>query len=187
MSSSIQNLSRLTGMSEAELARRAGEMAQAGQIKSLTTLDAALLANTTGPSKATQDAFGAMAAGNQEPHALEEPAAIMTKAAATDEGFAAGPAASAAGAQAMVSPSMLDKAAAAGTARVQGFMAQGEAIEKIAASLGIDAEAVKGDRATLMELIKMQMQKMNQVFTLRSNVLTDTHNNSKTIINNLKA
>jgi hypothetical protein len=185
MSTSIQSLSTFTGLSEVELQKRAQEFVAAGKVKGLSALEEALVATTTGPKQSTVEAFGAMtAASTQSAHALEEPAQVLARGGA-DAGFAAAPAT--ASLVSASSSASLDKAAANGSARVKGF---GEAVSK---SVSNDELNIAGgdidssSRSLMFEQLKMQMQKMSQIFQLNSNVLSSTHETAKTAINNLKA
>lgn len=183
MSTSIQSLSTFTGLSEVELQKRAQEFVAAGKVKGLSALEEALVATTTGPKQSTVEAFGAMtAASTQSAHALEEPAQVLARGGA-DAGFAATPATASASLVSASSSASLDKAAANGSARVKGF---GEAVSKSELNIaGGDIDT--SSRDLLFEQLKMQMQKMNQIFQLNSNVLSSTHETAKTAINNLKA
>jgi hypothetical protein len=183
MSTSIQNLSTFTGLSEVELQKRAQEFVAAGKVKGLSALEEALVATTTGPKQSTVEAFGAMtAASTQSAHALEEPAQVLARGGA-DAGFAAAPATASASLVSASSSASLDKAAANGSARVKGF---GEAVSKSDLNIaGGDIDS--SSRDLLFEQLKMQMQKMSQIFQLNSNVLSSTHETAKTAINNLKA
>jgi hypothetical protein len=185
MSTSIQSLSTFTGLSEVELQKRAQEFVAAGKVKGLSALEEALVATTTGPKQSTVEAYGAMtAASTQSAHALEEPAQVLARGGA-DAGFAAAPATASASLVSASSSASLDKAAANGSARVKGF---GEALSKAESELNIAGGDIDtSSRDLVFEQLKMQTQKMSQIFQLNSNVLSSTHENSKTIIGNLKA
>jgi hypothetical protein len=183
MSTSIQSLSTFTGLSEVELQKRAQEFVAAGKVKGLSALEEALVATTTGPKQSTVEAFGAMtAASTQSAHALEEPAQVLTRGGA-DAGFAAAPATASASLVSASSSASLDKAAANGSARLKGF---GEAVSKSELNTA-GGDIDMSSREMLFEQLKNQMQKMNQIFQLNSNVLSSTHETAKTAINNLKA
>ena len=186
MSTSIQNLSTFTGLSEVELQRRAQEMVSTGKAKGLSALDAALLTTTTGPKQSTVDAFGAMGVSAQTAHALEEPAQVAARSA-NDVGFAAGPSTTASLTSAN-SPAALDKAAASGGERVKGFL--GENLDN--GLITVDTDALAGDvdnssRTLEFEKMKTEMQKMSQIMQLMSNVLNHSHETAKAAINNVKA
>ncbi len=186
MSTSIQNLSTFTGLSEVELQRRAQEMVTTGKAKGLSTLDAALLASTTGPKQTTVEAFGAMAAATQQAHALEEPAQVLARAA-NDVGFAAAATTSTPSLASANSSAVLDKAATAGAMRVQGFV--GENLDSFSPTDlgGVSNEVETNSRNLDFEQLKTQIQRMSQMQQLMSGVLSSTHETMKSTINNLKA
>lgn len=182
MSTSIQNLSTFTGLSEVELQRRAQEMVATGKARGLSALDAALLASTTGPKQTTVDAFGAMGASTQQAHALEEPAQVAGRSA-NDVGFAPAPSTSAS-LTSSTSPANLDRHAQMAMERVKGFIDNG--------LITVDTAALSGDvddssRAVAFEQLKTQMQRMGQIQQLMSNVLNHSNETAKAAINNLKA
>ncbi len=197
--SSIKTLSSFTGMSEVELQRRAGELANAGKLTGLSQLEKALLAQTQGPKQTTQDAYAAMGTGNAEPHVLEEPSQVLGRAQTASTGFAQ--TTTAPSLQAPNSPSMLDAAASAGTQRLNGFFSvqkdqkkdgMGSAFDVINRMIGeVDIAAINGSdagsRDIAFEQLKLQMQRISQGMTAMSNVLSNTHETAKTAINNIRA
>jgi hypothetical protein len=206
MSTSIQNLSQMTGMSEVELQRRTQEFVATGKLKGLSALDQQLLAQTTGPQQKTVDAFGAMATASQEPHALEEPAQVLGHVTA-NAGFA--PEATANGSLvAANAPAVLDRASATAQHKMAGFFAvsgangsQGtiggqaksqSAFDAINSAIsGIDVTALEkgdsGSRELAFEKLKLSMQRISEGMQALTNTLSMTHESAKTAINNLKA
>ena len=185
MSSSIQTLQTYTGMNEVELQRRAQELQSSGKLKSLGALDAALLAATSGTNQNTVNAFDALSAGNAEPHALEEPAQVMARASTTSAGFAPATTTSTPSLAAANSPANLDKAASAGMGRVKGFVGEQEAAFKEGLA-SASTDSASSSRNIEFEKMKMQMQKLSEMQTLMSNVLSSIHENAKAAINNIR-
>ena len=185
MSASIQTLSTYTGLNEVELQRRAQELASTGKLKNLGALDAALLAASSGTNQSTVNAFESLSAGNQEAHALEEPAQVMARAMTSGAGFAPPTTTSTPSLSAANSPANLDRAATSGMGRVKGFV--GEAQSLTAADLGgAKTEVDTSSRNIQFEQLKNEMQKLSQIQTLMSNVLSSIHENAKTAINNIR-
>lgn len=185
MSASIQTLARYTGLNEVELQKRAQELASTGKLKSLSALDATLLAATSGTNQNAVNAFDALSTGNQEAHALEEPAAVLGRAASGSAGFAPAVTTSTPSLSAANSPANLDKASATGLGRIKGFV--GEQQSLTAADLGgAKTEADTSSRNIQFEQLKNEMQKLSQIQTLMSNVLSSIHENAKTAINNIR-
>jgi hypothetical protein len=204
MSTSIKTLSSFTGMSEVELQRRAQELASSGQIKGLSALEKALLVQTSGPNTKTADAFSAMGAQNQEPHALEEPITTLSRPAQNvDAGFAATQAQ--ASLTSTVAPAAVDAAATAGQARMAGFFSvssagapgankgQGktafEAINSMISEIDIAGinSGDEGSRELAFEKLKLSMQRISQGMQALTNTLNQNHETAKTAINNLRA
>ena len=199
MSTSIQNLSHMTGMSEVELQRRAQEASSSGKLKGLSALDQQLLAQTTGPQQKTVDAFGAMAAASQEPHVLEEPAQVLGHVAA-NAGFAPEGTANAS-LVAANSPAVLDRAAQSAQQKMAGFFTVGggeqkgrsafESMNDMISAVGVDIANIQnsdeGSRDLAFEKLKMSMQRINQGLQLMTNTLSQSNETAKTAINNLKA
>ena len=185
VSASIQTLARYTGLNEVELQKRAQELASTGKLKSLSALDATLLAATSGTNQNAVNAFDALSTGNQEAHALEEPAAVLGRAASGSAGFAPAVTTSTPSLSAANSPANLDKASATGLGRIKGFV--GEQQSLTAADLGgAKTEADTSSRNIQFEQLKNEMQKLSQIQTLMSNVLSSIHENAKTAINNIR-
>ena len=116
---SLGNLSQMTGMSPAELARRAEGLvdAKTGKIAALSALDAALVANTSTAGKSAADAFAAMGAATANPHAIEEPSHVFTHGA-PQGGYAPEPPAP----PSIGGPlALLEKSAKSGASRMSGF------------------------------------------------------------------
>ena len=203
MSTSIKTLSSFTGMSEVELQRRAQELATSGQIKGLSALEKALLVQTSGPNTKTADAFSAMGAQNQEPHALEEPITTLSRPGQNvDGGFAAAPAQASLTSQ--VAPAAVDAAATAGQARMAGFFSvsasgqpgankgPGTAFDAINNMINeIDIAGInsgdEGSRQLAFEKLKLSMQRISQGMQALTNTLNQNHETAKTAINNLRA
>ncbi|MDP2344470.1 MAG: hypothetical protein Q8O67_26175 [Deltaproteobacteria bacterium] len=187
MSASIQTLSTYTGMNEVELQRRAQELQSSGKLKSLGALDAALLAATSGTNQNTVNAFDALSAGNAEPHALEEPAQVMARATTSGAGFAPAATTSTPSLSAANSPANLDKAATAGMGRIKGFVGEQEAAFDLGGAIGgAQTESASSSRNIEFEKLKNEMQKLSQIQTLMSNVLSSIHENAKAAINNIR-
>ncbi len=183
--SAIQTLSSYTGLSEVELQKRAQELSSTGKLKSLSALDAALLAASSGTNQNTVNAFDAMSAGNQEPHALEEPAQVMARATTSSVGFAPATTVSTPSLAAANSPANLDKAATAGLTRIKGFVGEQQSLTP--ADLGgAKSQVDSSSRDIQFEQLKNEMQKMSQIQTLMTNVLSSIHENAKTAINNIR-
>jgi hypothetical protein len=194
--SSVHTLSTMTGLSEAELQRRAQELVSSGRIKGLTALEQQLVAQTTGPKQSTVEAFQAMGVGNAEPHALEEPAQVLGQLQ-TEGGFAPSPKATTAGMTAQTSPAALDAAAAAGQARMTGFFTVGknagagsafDAINRMIAEVKLPGTG--GDetsRNMALEQLKIQMNRIQESMNLLSNTLSQANETAKSAINNLRA
>lgn len=116
---SLNNLSQKTGLSSAELQKRAEGMVdvKTGKIPLLSALDAALVANTATASKSTSDAFAAMGAQTASPHTIDDPSHVFTHGA-PQGGYAP---------EAPAPPSiggplaLLEKAAKTGVSRMAGF------------------------------------------------------------------
>jgi hypothetical protein len=116
---SLNNLSQKTGLSSAELQKRAEGMVdvKTGKIPLLSALDAALVANTATASKSSSDAFAAMGAQSANPHTIDEPSHVFTHGA-PQGGYAP---------EAPAPPSiggplaLLEKAAKTGASRMAGF------------------------------------------------------------------
>jgi hypothetical protein len=204
MSTSIKTLSSFTGMSEVELQRRAQELATAGQIKGLSALEKALLVQTSGPNTKTADAFSAMGAQSQEPHALEEPITTLSRGTAhADAGFAAAPAQASLTSQ--VAPAVVDAAANAGQKRMGGFFSVSspgqvggakndgktafEAINSMISEIDIAGiqSGDEGSRDLAFEKLKLSMQRISQGMQALTNTLNQNHETAKTAINNLRA
>ncbi len=194
--SSVHTLSNMTGLSEAELQRRAQELVSSGRIKGLTALEQQLVAQTTGPKQSTVEAFQAMGVGNAEPHCLEEPAQVLGLLQ-SDAGFAPAAMTTTAGMSAPTSPAALDAAAAAGHARLSGFFAAGkkdslgsafDVINRMIAEVKLPGTG--GDetsRNIAFEQLKIQMNRIQESMNLLTNTLSQANDTAKTAINNLRA
>ena len=187
MSASVSTLAHMTGLSEAELARRAQDLVATGKIKGLSALDAALLAASTGMG-GTADPFSAGAAQSQKPHMLEEPAQSLSRA--NDQGFAMPPSVATPSLSSPSSPAALDKAAATGSQKIKGFgLLDGlERMELAVRDLITNANKAGGEsKNILFEQIKMQMQRISEIFQALSNVLSTSNDQAKSAINNIRA
>lgn len=187
MSTSIQNLSSFTGLSEVELAKRAQDLVSTGKIKSLNLLDAQLLASMSGANTSAQDSISAQAAQSKQPHVLEEPAVTLARST-SDAGFAGAIAVSTPSLAAANSPAQMDKAASMAGQKMKGFGSS--VVDSLA---GLEQDILKTsttDDGTSRELkfeqIKMQMQRMSEIFTALSNVLSNINETQKTAINNIR-
>ncbi|HEY4223870.1 MAG TPA: hypothetical protein VGO62_21090 [Myxococcota bacterium] len=120
---SVGNLSNMTGLDEAELAKRAEQMVdvKTGKISALSALDAALVEAQLGTSGANMDAFTAAGSASVNPHAIDDPTQAFTANQAMG-GFApeAPPPPSIGGPQAT-----LEKAAKSGGSKMSGFCGGG--------------------------------------------------------------
>jgi hypothetical protein len=190
VSNSIANLSSFTGLSEVELAKRAQDLVATGKIKSLNTLDAQLLASMSGGNQSAQDAISATAAQTKQAHVIEEPAQTLARTT-SDAGFAAQPMVSTPDLAAQNSPGQLDKAANGAGVKIKGFVKQGSSI--VDSLAGTEQEILKtsqADDGTSRELkfeqLKMQMQRMSEIFTALTNVLSNINDTQKAAINNIR-
>lgn len=116
---SLNNLSQMTGMSPAELARRAEGLvdAKTGKIAALSALDAALVANIAGSGRNAAESFTAQGAQSANPHSIDDPAHTYTHGA-PQGGYAPEPPA----APSIGGPlAQLEKAAKSGAQRMAGF------------------------------------------------------------------
>ena len=185
MSASIQTLQTYTGMNEVELQKRAQELSSTGKLKSLQALDAALLAASSGTNQNAVNAFDALSAGNAEPHQLEEPAQVMARSTTSSAGFAPAATTSTPSLSAANSPANLDRAATTGLGRIKGFVGEQQSLSP--ADLGgAKTEVDTSSRNIQFEQLKNEMQKLSQIQTLMSNVLSSIHENAKTAINNIR-
>lgn len=188
MSLSIQNLSTFTGLSETELAKRAQDMVAAGKLTGLKALDAALV---QGAMSTNQGAAAAMTAGGAQsakPHVLEEPQQVLAHSIASQgDGFASAASVATPSLASAASSASLDKAAASGTAKVKG-MVTGVA-DLLSQQMGeVELQAKGADSSTIaFEKLKIQMQRISEAFQMVTNVLNQTNDTSKSIINNVRA
>ncbi len=119
----LVNLSQMTGLSPAELQRRAEQMVdvKTGTINALKALDAALVANTSTQGKASSDAFAQLAVSSANPHAIDDPAHTFVHGA-PQGGYASEPPAP----PSIGGPlAQLEKAAKAGQKKISGFCGGG--------------------------------------------------------------
>lgn len=195
MSNSIANLSSFTGLSEVELAKRANDLVASGKIKSLNTLDAQLLASMSGGNSNAQEAISATAAATKQAHVLEEPAATlgrMTGQAAGRDGFAPPVVTATPDLAAQNSPAVMDRAAAAGGQKVKQFASSGSSLidamnrEQHAILDSITTGGDKESRDIQFEQIKMQTQRMSELFQTLSNILGNLNDTAKSAINNIR-
>ena len=187
--SRVSSFISFTGLSETELQRRLASTpttTAASRLTTLSALDAALVQGL--PQATTQDAFAALSATTREAHGLEDPLHAFANDTAT-AGFAAG---------APVSPSAaaLDAAGKMGVARVSGLVtgfadAATEASTTTTDTDTIDAtdatETTSTDSSNIeFEQLKNEMNKLSQMQTAMSNVMTAMHTSAMAIIGNIK-
>ncbi len=190
MSTSIQNLSSFTGLSEVELAKRAQDLVSTGKINSLNLLDAQLLASMSGGNANAQDAISTTAAATKQAHVMEEPAQTLARTT-SDAGFSGAIAVSTPSLAAANSPGQMDKAASTGGQKMKGFMNESRSIVDSLANS--EADILKSSttddgtsRDAKFEKIKLQMQRMSEIFTALSNVLSSINETQKTAISNIR-
>ena len=114
----LANLSQMTGLSQAELAKRAEQLvdAKTGKVSALSALDAALAQALLG-SGPTMESFTAAGAASARPHTIDEPVQAFSHAQPM-AGFAPeAPAPPSIGGPA----ALLEKAAKLGAGRISGF------------------------------------------------------------------
>lgn len=187
MSTSIQSLSTFTGLSEAELARRAQDMVATGKLTGLKALDAALV---QGSMSTNQGAAATMTAGGSQsakPHVLEEPMSVLAHkpVGATGDGFATAASVAVPSLASASSAASLDKAAANGKAKATGFVEEaGASLQDSLAGASSDLDSTS--RTMQFEQLKMQMQRMSEAFQMTSNVMNQTHDTSKSLIGNIR-
>ena len=188
MTDSIRNFSSMTGLSEAELAKRAEQMVdvKTGKIAALSALDAALVAAQAGGASTSFDSFQGAAAVTADPHAIEEPTHAYQHAKPA-AGFA--PATNE-----RANPNahnVLDSAAKTGQAKI----AKSGLLDAVLAPGGIDPAALAGasdqlqgdSRNIQFEMLKNEIQKMSQAMQAMSNTLNAMHEQAMTAIRNAKA
>lgn len=196
MSNSIANLSSFTGLSEVELAKRANDLVATGKIKSLNTLDAQLLASMQGGNANAQDAISASAAQTKQAHVMEEPAVTLGRmqgmAVPARDGFAPPVVNNTPDLAAANSPAVMDRAASSGGQKTKAFASTGSSIldainqQQHEVLSTITTGGDKESRDIQFEQIKMQVQRMSELFNTLSNILSNLNDTAKSAINNIR-
>lgn len=196
-------LSAMTGVSQNELLQQAEKMvagAKAGNVTSLSSLDAALASASVGSAATTERSFAAMTQTRAtETHIFESAEAALARVPDAS-GFTAGPAAT--------SPPTLDALAKKGQSAIDrmnsspmfsasGIMDSGigesfSDFENSVAQKIKDYDKNKGDmdadsRQLQFELLKQDMQKITQMTQALTNVLKTMHDQAMTAARNIRA
>lgn len=181
--SRLSALSTFTGLSEAELQRRADSMGAVAthRVQVLSSLDAALAQGSTSSAAAAQDAYAALSATSLQPHAIEDP--VHAYARSDDaSGFAPSE-------RVPASAGDLDKAARRALVKLSGFTTTTDTDSTTTSTTTSEtSETTDSTDSTNIEFeqLKNEMNKLSQIQTAMSAVLSATHTSAMTIINNIK-
>jgi hypothetical protein len=146
------------------------------RVRLLSSLDAALAQGSTASAAAAQDAYAALSMTSLQPHAIEDP--VHAYARSDDAaGFANSD-------RVPASAGELDKAARRGLAKLSGFA---DATTTTTDSDSTTDTTDSTDSSNIeFEQLKNEMNKLSQIQTAMSNVLSATHTSAMAIINNIK-
>ena len=186
-SSTVGNLSTMTGLTEAELARRADKLVDSsGGIKSLSALDAVLLRAASGTNQQVVASFQTLSMTTaQDAHVIEDPSKAFQRDFAAQAGFS-----TAALERATPQPgAVLDRGSKSGLAKIgkSGLDDDATSLAFPNVDPASPSSSDVNSRDLQLEALKNQMSRITEMTTLISGVMNSDNGVQKDIINNVKA
>ena len=196
-------LSAMTGVSQKDLLQQAEKMvagSKAGNVASLSSLDAALASASVGSAASTERSFAAMTQTRATETHIFESADMALGRVADSSGFKADTAASAPPTQsalAKMGQSAVDRMKGSEMFQAKGLIdgALGDAFTSVENEVGQkikDYDQDKGQmdpesRQLQFEKLKQEMQKISQLTTTLTNILKTMHDTAMSAVRNIRA